>query len=332
MKRRNILLLLVFFVMMWTTGQVSAQEPEVQTIPLAPAIVEAARATQARGTFYREAVTVEYRGGRVLLSSNPQGDGRLRTDDLVVITVTQADGSSKAFSHDFRTADRCYVGESRAVDVSHLFARGKNAVTIELKDLTPPVYSSRPYYLVLLVPIEPTPTSSPEPTPTPSPPPSPSPTSRPAPTATAVPEEPAQAQRPPYFLALGLLPLLVALMILWRLRNRVLLPGTLDLYEEDRWVQTFVLADMGKKVTLGRLGDISLDSPSPEAACILARRSGQGVEAVIRALNPEHPIQVGGETVTGAHPLKHGDEINIGQHTLRYRFFDEALSDIDLEE
>jgi len=321
-------LLLVFFVVVWTTGQVSAQEPEIKIIPLAPVIVEAAPAPQARGTFYREAVTVDYRGGRVLLSSNQQGDGTLRTDDLVVITVTHADGSSKAFSHDFRTADRCYVGESQAVDVSHLFARGRNAVTIELKDLTPPVYSSRPYYLVLLVPTEPTPTSSPEPAPMPSP----SPTPKPTPTATAVPEEPAQARRPPYFLALGLLPLLAVMAILWRLRNRVLLPGTLDLYEEDRWVQTFVLADMGKKVTLGGQGHILVDSPSPEIACIFARRSDQGVEAVIQALDPEHPIQVGGETVTGSHSLKHGDEINIGKHTLRYRFFDEALSGISMDE
>lgn len=317
------ILLLVFFVMGWTTGRVSAQEPEIKVIPLAPVIVEADRASQARGTFYRESITVDYRGGRVLLSSNPQGDGLLRTDDLVVITVTQADGSSKAFSHDFRTPDRCYVGESQAVDVSHLFARGKNVVTIELKDLTPPVYSSRPYYLVLFVPIEPTPT--------PSPSPFPSPTSRPTPTVTPVPEEPAQAQRPPCFLALGLLPLL-ALTLLWRLRDKVLLPGTLNLYEEDRWVQTFILADMGKKVTLGGQGDILVDSPSPEIACIFARRSDQGVEAIIQALDQEHPIQVGGETVTGSHPLKHGDQIKIGKHSLRYSFFDEALSDINLGE
>jgi hypothetical protein len=325
------ILFLVFFVMVWTTGRVSAQEPEVEIIPLAPLIVEAARDPQARGTFYRKAVTVDYRGGRVLLSSNPQGDGLLRTDDLVVITVTHADGSSKAFSHDFRTPDRCYVGESRAVDVSHLFARGRNVVTIELKDLTPPVYSSRPYYLVLLVPIEPTPTSSPEPTPTTSPSPFPSSTPRPTPMVTAVPEVPEQAQRSPCFLALGLLPLL-AVAILWRLRNRVLLPGTLDLYEQDRWVQTFVLADMGKKVTLGGQGDILVDSPSPEIAYISARRSDQGVEAVIGALDQEHPIQVGGETVTGSHPLKHGDEIKIGKHTLRYSFFDEALSGISMDE
>lgn len=324
MKMRGIFLLLVFFVMVCTTGQVSAQEPEIKIIPLAPVIAEAARAPQARGTFYRKAVTVDYHGGRALLSSNLQGDGLLRTDDLVIITVTQADGSSKAFSHDFRTADRCYVGESQAVDVSHLFARGRNVVTIELKDLTPPVYSSRPYYLVLLVPIEPTPT--------PSPSPAPSPTPRPSPTVTPVPEELAQGRPPSRFLALGLLPLLAVMAILWHLRNRVLLPGTLDLYEEDRWVQTFVLADMGKKVTLGGQGDILVDSPSPEIACIFARRSDQGVQAAIRALDQEHPIQVGGETVTGSHPLKHGDEIKIGKHTLRYSFFDEALSDINLGE
>lgn len=322
---KRVLLLLVFFVIIWTATPVSAQEPEVQIVPLAPLIAEAARAPQARGTFYRKTVTVDYHGDRVLLSSNRQGDGLLRTDDLVVITVTHADGSSKAFSHDFRSPDRYRIGESQAADISHLFARGKNAVTIELKDLTPPVYSSCPYYLVLFVPIEPTPTL------TPSPSPSPSPTLRPSPTATPVPEEPAPAQPSPRLIALGLLPLL-AVAILWRWRNSVLPPGTLDLYEGDRWVQTFVLADVGKKITLGRQGDIPLDSPSPEIACLFARRSGREVEAVIRTLDQEHPIQVRGEVVLGSRPLKHGDEIKIGKHTLRYRFFDDALSDINLEE
>ena len=92
-----------------------------------------------------------------------------------------------------------------------------------------------------------------------------------------------------------------------------------------------MLADLGRKVTLGRTGDISLDTPSPEIAHVVGRRSDEGIEAVIRPLDQEHPIQIGGEVVLDSRTLKHGDEIRIGKNVLEYHFFDDSLPHLDLE-
>ena len=123
-----------------------------------------------------------------------------------------------------------------------------------------------------------------------------------------------------------------AAVIAWRLRSGVYPPGTLDLYKDGQWVASFTLSDMGKKVTIGNHGDIRLDAVAPEVACIVGQRGDQGIEAVIRPLDAEHPIQVQGEAVMEPYGLKHGDEINIGPCVLKYSFYNEALSDLSTGE
>ena len=336
---KSVTVLLILLAIMGATGQALAQEPQVRAFPMAPGISEPAPARTSRGTFYRNTITVRYGGERVILSSNSQGNGMLRTDDLVAVAITQPDGFSQSFTHDFRILNPCCIGESRPVDITHLFRPGENTVTIELKDLVPPVYSSRPYYLVLFAPIKPTPTQTPRPVPTsmptwtPTPQPSSTATRMPTPiptvTATATPAlgtAAEQGQLPPGIFALSLVPLLAG-MIFWWSRRRPDPPGTVDVYEGDRWVESVVLADFGKRVTIGRNGDISVDTPSPELAHIIGQRSDRGAQAVIRVVDLEHPIEVQGEVLANVRSLEHGDEIRVGQHRLRYSFFDESLSE-----
>ena len=338
---RQLIMLTVLAASVMTMSDAVAQGSSGRALALAPEITEVDTASRPRGTFYRHTVTVYYPGGQVVLASNARGDGPLRTDDVVVMTVTHSDGSSKEISHDFRTTDRCCVRQRPPADVTPLFAEGSNVVTIELKDLVPPVYSSRPYYLVFSGPVDPTSTSTSIPTPTPvptststaTPSPTRTPTLTPSPvptpvaTATVAPVAAVPAGTPWPFLILGTLTVLVA-VIAWRLRSSVYPPGTLDLYEEGRWVGSFALSDMRKRITIGAHGDIRLDASAPEIACIVGQRGDQGIEAVIRALDPDDPIQVQGEAVIEPYGLKHGDEITIGPYVLKYSFYDEALSDL----
>ena len=364
----------------------AARGPGQEVVLLAPAIAEAQSTPRARGSFYQNVVTVQYRGGRVVLSSNAAGDGRLRTDDAVVITVQQPDRTARTFNHDFRRADGSYaVGETAPADLTALFGTRPKVVTvtIELRDLTPPVCSSRAYYLVLTgipvtattapssTPTRPsTPTALPSPTTAPSSTPtwtptliptvtwSPTATSTPVPSLTSThiptpsptatsPTVPTVKSTPSATSSPGAagkeagagrsddaaphMPLVVALVlpalgvvVLWRWRARNPIPGSLDLYEDGKWVATYVLPELGRCVILGRVGDLMVQSTRPRAARISSVRAEEGVRAEIEALDREQPVEIGGEPLSGTHRLRHGDEIRIGGSVLRYTLYDLA--------
>lgn len=169
----------------------------VEAIPLLSAIAE--RSTKELGMYVEHSVSVTVDAGQqLLLSSTPDGIGRLSTDDLIQLTVFP---SEHQWEYDFRNPTRTRIVSIPPKDVTEMFVIGENTVEITAFDLLGPVFSSRPYYLVVLdtclekpTPTDPatsTPTISPTPTETDTPTatntPRPISTNTPKPTATNTP-------------------------------------------------------------------------------------------------------------------------------------------------
>lgn len=99
--------------------------------------------------FYRNSVTVNYKGGKVVLSSTPDGTGKISTDDEIKILVTHPDGTTAPLDLVFG-----YPRNSNGVDVfdpqdmTSLFKNGQNTVSITYIDNSQ-CSSSTAYYLVL---------------------------------------------------------------------------------------------------------------------------------------------------------------------------------------
>lgn len=122
--------------------------PKPDWVALVPAIPEARAASAARGEFYRFSSAVNIGDGPVWLASTPDGTGALRTDDRALLVVTREDGSARSWSRDFREERSGAIVSIPAQEVTGLFERGINTVTLALSDALPPVFSSSAYYLV----------------------------------------------------------------------------------------------------------------------------------------------------------------------------------------
>jgi hypothetical protein len=115
-----------------------------------PAIADAPRAAQARGIFYRWTLTVTLPVSSVWLAASPDGQTPLCTDDQATLTFTLNDQPVQRWSHRFSTdrrAIRCIPPQLLAFP-----APGTYQVTVELDDLYPDTYGTRPYYLVFAQP------------------------------------------------------------------------------------------------------------------------------------------------------------------------------------
>lgn len=93
-----------------------------QVIELAPNIAEQPSQGGQNRIFYTYETTVQYEAGqRALLTSKPDGQGRVRTDDIAHLRVGLA---GREWVRDFRSADRMSILDAPPQDVSALFEPG----------------------------------------------------------------------------------------------------------------------------------------------------------------------------------------------------------------
>lgn len=109
--------------------------PPSDTLPfpvlLTPAIPE--RPATEGETFLAKQFKVQYRGGRVLVSSTALGDGSIFVDDVLDIKVIRPDGSEKYRLVDF-SGDCLASGPEDPQEITDLFLTGKNTFVITLFD------------------------------------------------------------------------------------------------------------------------------------------------------------------------------------------------------
>ncbi len=119
----------------------------VQTIQLADQIAEQGSSGEVPYEFHRGEVDLTLDTGCcVLLSSAADGSGWLSSDDLVELSTE----NGRSWQHDFRNESRTQIEAIPPQDVSDLFEPGLNTVEISIQDLMPPVFSTEPYYLVVI--------------------------------------------------------------------------------------------------------------------------------------------------------------------------------------
>lgn len=300
------------------------ERPVYEVVDLVPEIPEQPSRKQSNYTFFSRRLTVHYHEGqRALLSSTPDGAGPPTADDVIWL---QAQPGLQVWEHDFRDPARTKVVPVAPQWVTHLFTPGVNELEVTLQDRTPPVYSSGPWFLLLVTCVPqpvtgvftatqwlPTPvlaTLTPVPTATVTATPPPSPT----PTATSTPQPVAflplvQVSPPVETLAVAprsRLParhwalaggVLVAGMALWRLqtrRRRYRLDGSVSIYQDGQYVRTVHLSELRKNpVTFGPHADVPLEiDPALGIATVQLRKqpgaAGQG-ELMVKYLAAADP-------------------------------------------
>lgn len=84
--------------------------------------------------FFTTEFAVRYFEGRLVLSSNSRGSGSVFVDDALSLTVTHPDGTRVSRLWDL--SNSCLgTGPVDPLEVTELFARGKNRVQLQLRDL-----------------------------------------------------------------------------------------------------------------------------------------------------------------------------------------------------
>lgn len=125
-----------------------AQQPSFTTPPvyeITPGIPSVP--TSPRLTFFFLEFDLDYKGGKVLFSSKPDGTGDTRVDDAAMINVRKPNGVWKAFDHPYTTNCNPLV-PMPPKDLSYLFEVGVNRVQARLYDICGVYKSSTPLYLV----------------------------------------------------------------------------------------------------------------------------------------------------------------------------------------
>lgn len=165
-----ILSLLFFLFFSWP---VFAQQPTFTTPPTYQ-ITTGIQGTPVplRGyTFLVVNADIDYQGGKVMLSSNPDGTGNTFVDDAIDIFSVSPSGSlTRIFQHVYNA--QCRPLESLPpLDLGHIFKQGVNHIRFRLFDTCGTNMASSPLYLVTEN-LAPSPTPSPSTSPSPSPSPS----------------------------------------------------------------------------------------------------------------------------------------------------------------
>lgn len=121
-----------------------------QSIPLADTLLEQTGSGPWPRIFHQKAVGLSYEAGqKLLLTGGPKG---LRTDDLARIDVAP---SGQHWEHDFRNAARTHIIPlQEKPDLSSLFTEGSNQITITLKDMFGPAWSTSAYTLEVWEPCQ----------------------------------------------------------------------------------------------------------------------------------------------------------------------------------
>lgn len=124
-------------------------EAATSFIQLAP-IVDSQLDGFAQGTpisppvvFYDNTLSFDYQGGRLSVSTCPEGTCTIVADDALTLTVTRPDATQAFRDFPFYTID--WPPE----DVTSMFQTGNNTIRVQLSDRMGPRYGSpRPFYLV----------------------------------------------------------------------------------------------------------------------------------------------------------------------------------------
>ncbi|MBX0331576.1 hypothetical protein K2Z83_28395 [Oscillochloris sp. ZM17-4] len=114
---------------------------------LAPAIPEAARASQPRGVFFTATAERDL-PGQVRLAGTPDGTGELCTDDEVDLRLQRDGGAAQVWRHSFATPDRRGIQCIPAQEIALDGGPGRYTVAITLTDRFADTFSSGSYYLL----------------------------------------------------------------------------------------------------------------------------------------------------------------------------------------
>jgi hypothetical protein len=347
--RRHLLVLLVLaFLVLLLGSPVAAAAPAVRLVPALP---DAPATMQARGEFYRHTLAVQVTANPLRLASSPDGQGALCTDDRATLTLVTADTATPLWSHTFAGADRQSIVCIPPQAVQVPTTPGIYELQMVLEDLFPPVYGTRPYYLVGAVALvsTPTPTTTGVPTATPRPQPTDDtaqgalptggptagPTPAPQPTVTAhpvapPPDEPVGSRplpgtdltwSPTIGLGLGGIVLLGGLGLVLLVRRRAPRPasptllGMLTLFDQETYeTQTLLLTGETPVVTIRRHPLALVTTPTRDPVA--------GTIAQIRATAQGPVVQERlADAWTAAVALSHDVTCTLaaGRVTLRYR-------------
>lgn len=143
------------------------------TVKLADAIAEnvGGKATNARGTFFQNKVTVDLVGNdAVVCLASSAALAPLQVDDQLELLVGDDKARSESWVYDFYDQKTKGITELPAQNISRLFAHGANVLRLELRDFKPDVYSTRQVWLVIWQGTPPTATPAPRATATALPP------------------------------------------------------------------------------------------------------------------------------------------------------------------
>lgn len=119
-----------------------------QIIMITPAIPLQSVKQQGE-VFFEATYSVQYEGGKVVLSSKPGGCGPVWVDDAISLEVTHPDGTSTAAPIDFSFGCQGWISELPPRDVTNLFIPGVNRVTIKLYDICGVNLGSSSLYLTV---------------------------------------------------------------------------------------------------------------------------------------------------------------------------------------
>ncbi len=87
-------------------------------------------------TFFFKDFSLEYNGGKIILSSKPDGTGATVVDDAIEITVTRPDGTKVRYTYDY--SGGCGFNQlfpQNPVDINNYFQPGVNSVRARLYDI-----------------------------------------------------------------------------------------------------------------------------------------------------------------------------------------------------
>lgn len=117
-------------------------------------------ATTIGEVFFTKEFSINYIGGDVFLSSNPEGTGRIFTDDGFKFFSIKPTGigavTSKTFNNECRN-----ISDLPALNLKNHFLPGENIITFTLYDICGASVGSSAYYLTYEQPDDPTATPSP---------------------------------------------------------------------------------------------------------------------------------------------------------------------------
>lgn len=308
-----------------------------QAFELAPAVLE--QASTAKEEFLDRRLSFPVRQNqRYLLASTPDGHGQISTDDLVTLTFSP---SGKTWTHDFQNQAHTHILAIDPIDITAWLTPGmENTVALIATNLTPPVKSSRSYYLVVLVcPVPATSTPTATATPTLAPTATPLPTHTPTiwATNTPLPTAVSTETSTPAALPVPTLPPATstrawplnpwqtasifgfASLLIWVLiaRRGPYVRGEYDIYEAGRHRQTVNMASLGQReVLIDAQGDVLPTGTEPMQAALRlwVKRVDGEIETMLDTFDPHNP-----GLVVESRAVYDDEQINIGNCRLIYR-------------